>query len=333
LRVQSAGASVEGNMRRIHLTLLFVAVAGSIWLPAQTPTSTPPPPQSARQALIEMFMGKGENDFAKHLPDAAHQALIHKGETPETSIVLRISTIGRQMVAQGEHIETFDSGPNILVSEQENSHQRIEIAVEHDSLLGEDDEIELSVHVYKDGQPQSLPVVPRLIFTLRQEKEVWRLTEATVAAHVPLTDPDYLQGLRKEQDEANESSAQMRVTIIATAETGYATKHPESGYTCTLSTLFVRDPADAAEEGGGYFDPGQGNEESNGYRFALTGCDGVPALKYRLTAVPVDPNASGKTFCSDESGTLKSVTNGKSSGCFSRGQVVNTPAPATYSEE
>jgi hypothetical protein len=321
-------------MTQIWLASLLT-VAGSISLTAQTPsqTATPPPPQSARQALIEMFMGKGENDFAKHLPDAARQSLIHKGETPETSNVLRISMIGRQMVAQGEHVETFDVGPNILVSDQDNGHERIEVAVEHDSLLGEDEEIELSVHAYKDGQLEPLPVVPRLIFTFKQEKEIWRLTEITVAAHLPLTDPDYLKGLRKQQDQANESSAQTRVTMIAAAETGYAVKHPESGYTCTLSTLFARDPAAASEPGGGYFDPGQGNEEWNGYRFALAGCDGVPALKYRLTAVPVDPDASVRTFCSDESGTAKFVTTGKSTSCFSRGQAVNTPAPATYSEE
>jgi hypothetical protein len=320
-------------MRRICLVLLFVAVAGSIVLPAQTPTSTPPPPQSARQALIEMFMGKGESDFAKHLPEAARQTLIHKGETPETSVVLRISMIGRQMAAQGEHLETFDSGPTILLNQQKDGHEKIEVAVEHDSLLGEDDEIELSVHYYKDGQLQPLPVVPRLIFTLRQEKEIWRLTEVTVAAHVPLTDPDYLRGLRKEQNEANESAAQMRVTMIAAAETGYAARHPDSGYTCALSTLFARDPASAPQEGGVYFDPGQGNEEWNGYRFALAGCDGVPALKYHLTAAPVDPDASVKTFCSDESGTPKFVTTGKSTSCFSRGQAVNTPAPVTFSEE
>jgi hypothetical protein len=319
-------------MRQIWLVIL-VTVA-SISLAAQTPApaSAPPPLQSARQALIEMFMGKGENDFAKHLPEAAHQALIHKGETPETSVVLRISTIGRQMAAQCEPLETFDSGPTILLNEQKDGHQKIEVTVEHDSLMGEEDEIELSVHVYKDGQPQSLPVVPRLIFTLKQEKEIWRLTEVTVAAHAPLTDPDYLQGLRKEQDEANESSAQMRAGIITAAETGFAAKHPESGYTCTLSTLFARDPANAGD-GGGYFDPGQGNEESNGYRFALTGCDGVPALKYRLTAVPVDPDGSVKTFCADESGTLKFVTTGKSTTCFSRGQVVNTQPAPVYSED
>ena len=89
---------------------------------------------------------------------------------------------------------------------------------------------------------KSLPVVPRLIFTLKQEKEIWRLTEVTVAAHVPLTDPDYLKGLRKQQNEANEAQAQSRVTIIAAAETGYAAKHADRGYTCTLATLFAQEP-------------------------------------------------------------------------------------------
>ena len=317
-------------MRHIWLALA-VTFAGSLSLPAQL--SVPPLPQSPRQALIEMFLGKGADDFAKHLPDAAHQALIHKGETPETSVVLRISTIGREMVAQGEHIETFDVGPNLLVIEQSNGQERIEIAVEHDSLMGEADEIELSAHIYKGGQAESLPVVPRLIFTMTKEEDIWRLTEVTVAAHVPLTDPDYLKELRKEQDAANESAAQMRATMIAGAETGYAARHPDRGYTCTLSTLFAADAADAAGESGGLSDPGQGNAESNGYHFALTGCNGSPATKYRLTAAPVDSDSGLKTFCSDESGTLRFVTRGKNSACFSRGQVLNTGAAVTHGQD
>jgi hypothetical protein len=313
---------------------LFVTLATSFSL-AQT--ATPPPPQSARQALLEMFIGKGPDDFVKHLPDDARRTLIHKGESPETSIALRISVIGRQLTAQGEHVETFDAGPNILISEQNSGHERIEVAVEHDSLMGEEDEIELSVHVYKDGQPQPLPVVPRLVFTLKQEKEIWRLTELTVAAHVPLTDPDYLAGLRKEQDEANESAAQMRVAVIANAETSYSARHPASGYTCTLATLVARDsviqdPA-AAPEGPGVSDPGQGNEEWNGYRFILTGCDGSPASKYRLTAEPTDADSSMKKFCIDESGILKFVATGKSSICFSRGQVVNAVSVVPHGED
>ena len=321
-------------MRRM-CTILCVALAGCISLRAQTSaTQATPPPQSARQALIEMFMGKGADDFTKHLPEAARQELIHKGEAPETSVVLRISTIGRQMVAQGEHIETFDAGPNILVSEQREGREKVEVVVEHDSLMGEEDEIELSIRSWKDGQLESLPVVPRLTFTLKHENEIWKLTEVTVAAHVPLTDPDYLKGLRKQQNEANESKAQNRITVIAAAETGYAAKHPDRGYTCTLAQLFAEDPEEAAQgEGAGFYDPAQGNEEWNGYRFTLTGCTGTPASKYRVTAVPAESDSDMKTFCADESGTMKFVLGGKSSSCLSRGQVVNRGATPTYSEE
>jgi hypothetical protein len=311
-------------MRLFRLVPFLVAIAGSISLLAQTPAGTPP--QSARQALLEMFLGKGENDFTKHLPEVAHQALIHKGDTPETNVILKISTIGRQLTAQGEHFESFETGPNLLISEQSNGHEKYEIAVEHDTLLGEDDEIELSVHYYKDGQLQSLPAVPRLIFTLRQEKEIWRLTEVTAAIHAPLTDPDYLKGLRKDQNESNETAAQNRVVAMATAETNYAARHPDRGYACTLGTLIAAEPGAMPGENGFVYDPGQGNEEWSGYRFALTGCDGTPAAKYRITAVPLESDAGIKTFCADESGAFKFVTTGKSSNCFNRGQSVNAAA-------
>jgi hypothetical protein len=160
-------------MRHVGLILL-AGIAGSFSLSAQTPAATnqTPPPQSARQALIEMFIGKGTDDFAKHLPEDARRALIHQGETPETSTVLKIASIGRQISAQGEHTETFDVGPNMLIIQDQNGHQKIEVAVEHDSLLGEEDEIELSIHIYKDGELQSLPIIPRLIFTMKPEKEI-----------------------------------------------------------------------------------------------------------------------------------------------------------------
>lgn len=317
-------------MRQIWLVLLL-AIALAISLSAQTATqtagqtATPPPPQSARQALIEMFMGKGDKDFEKHLPEAARLALIHKGETADTSVVLKISTIGREMIAQGAHIETFDVGPTLLINTQNDGHERIEVAVEHDSLLGEEDEIELSIDYYKDGQLQTLPVVPRLTFTFKQEKEIWRLTEVTAAAHVPLTDPDYLKELRKEQDEANETAARNRVSNIASAETNYAAEHPDLGYACSTATLFPQTPA---EEGVPSNAADDANDESNGYRFALSGCTGTPASKFRITAVPTDSDAGLKIFCADESGTVKFVTGGNGSGCFSLGEPVFKPAPA-----
>ena len=312
-------------MRRF-LVVLFVVLAGGITLPAQTPAASgTPPPQTARQALIEMFFGKGAGDFEKHLPADTHRALIRKGDTPESSTVLKISMIGRQMVAQGEHIETFDLGPNLLVSEQSGGREKTEVVVEHDSLMGEDDEIELSVNYYKDGKLQFIPVVPRLVFTLKQEKEIWRLTDINVSAHVPLTDPDYLKGVRKEQDEEHESQVRMRLAIIAGAENSYAANHPDRGYSCTLASLFERDPGAAAGEAPAY-DPGQGSEDWQGYRFTLAGCEGTPASKYRVTAAPTDVESGLKAFCSDESGPIKSISGRKSTSCFSRGQAVGKEA-------
>ena len=195
-------------MRNVVL-ILFATLTANVAAQSQAPPQKQtPPPQTARQALIEMFMGKGPDSFVKHLPKVASQALIRKGENPETSMVQKISMIGYQIAAQG-HVETFDEGPMLLVSEQEEGKEKVktEVTVERDNLMGESDEIEVSIHMYRDGQPEFLPVVPRLIFSMTQENEVWRLTEATLAAHVPLTDPDYLKGVRKKEDESNENMA------------------------------------------------------------------------------------------------------------------------------
>jgi len=308
-----------------HLALVVCAsLAFAIPLSSQTSS----PPQSARQALIEMFLGQGPDDFAKHLPDDARRALIRKGDNPETSVVLRLSTIGRQIAAGGQHVETFDVGPNILITEMPAGHQRIEVAVEHDSLLGEEEEIELSLHVYKDGQLKTLPIVPRLTFTMKPEKEIWRLQEVTVAGSVPLSDPDYLKELRREQDEANEHAAQMRISMIAAAETQYAASHPDRGYVCSLTALLApQQPSQGSSTGPSAPqsspDPSPGSDEYNGYRFTLKGCDGSPAMKYQATAAPIDAESSGKSFCANESGIVKSVA-GSNSNCFSRGEAVNS---------
>jgi hypothetical protein len=324
MRLKSRPA--EDTMRSICFVLL-VAFAASISAQAQAPT--PPPPQTARQALIEMFLGKNPDAFAKHLPAVASQALIRKGEAPETSIVTQISMIGRQMVAQGEHIETFDQGSTLLVSEQNEGTEKVkvEVIVEHDSLMGENDEIEVSIHLYRDGQPEFLPVIPRLIFSMTQEKEIWKLTEATLAAHVPLTDPDYLKGVRKKQDEANENMAGMRVNMIATAERGYTSAHPDRGYTCNLSALLGQgDAANLPAQAPAGNTPDIAGDESNGYHFALTGCNGNPASKFQVTATPTESDSGMKAFCADESGTVRFDASGKGGACLSRGQVLNPAA-------
>lgn len=224
------------------------------------------------------------------------------------------------------------TGGTLLVCEQNGGHEKFEVLVEHDSLLGEAEEIELSVQYYKNNQPQSLSLVGRLIFTFKQEAEIWRLTEVTAAAHLPLTDPDYLTGLRKQQDEANESAAQNRGHTIAIAERTYANRHPDRGYTCTMSTLFSSDPNATPGENSFAYDPRRANEEWSGYRFALSGCDRTPASKYRITAMPVDSDGDIKMFCADDSGTVKALLGTRSSSCFSRGEAIHTGIPRDHTD-
>jgi hypothetical protein len=315
------------NVLLILLAVLTATVSAHTQTQAQKPT-LPLPPQTARQALIEMFMGKSPDSFTRHLPTVASQTLIRKGEGPETSMVQKISMIGHQFAAQG-HVETFDEGPTLLVSEQEEGKAKVktEVTVERDNLMGESDEIEVSIHVYRDGQPEFLPVIPRLIFSMTQEKDIWRLIEATLAVHVPLTDPDYLKGVRTKEDESNENMASARLRMIMAAEKGYSGKHPDQGYTCKLADLF-RQQASAVPSGeqAEEYNSGLLGQEFAGYHFALAGCEGSPASKFQVTAVPVASEAGMKTFCADESGSLRFTVNGKGAACLSRGQVLNQGA-------
>lgn len=349
-------------MPRNFVTLLAVACLSSATLIAQDPARNPAqspaqnlseaPKQTARQALIEMFLSKNPDDFVKHLPQDTRRTLIHKGDTPEGSWALKLAEMGREIKMQGQHVETFDEGPIILVVEEPGRNEKLEVSVEHDSFMGESDEIELSIKHSQNGEETALPVVPRFIFTMQQEKEIWRLTEVTAAAHIPLTDPDYLKNLRKLQDESNDGMIQMRVNMIVGAERAYAAQHPDRGYSCDLSKVFQQEQAAPAQ-----VQPGQNAEDSgaeqqnatpstgymfgfasgqqpqpqlwNGYRFTLSGCEGTPASKYVVTAAPTDPDPGPetKTFCADESGTVKFATGGKSSSCMSDGQPLNTPTP------
>jgi hypothetical protein len=162
--------------------------------------------------------------------------------------------------------------------------------------------------------------VPRLIFTLKQEKEIWMLTEITLAVHASLTDSDYLAGLRNEQDKFNESAARRRVSVFADAENVFAAAHQDRGYSCALSELFPS--ADNSGSGGPEGVTGFASEEAGGYHFALFGCSRSPATKYRIVALPLDTDSHVKMFCTDQAGVVKSAAVGNPADCFRSGEAV-----------
>ena len=303
-------------MRSIYLTLLL-AVVGFHATSAQTQA----PPQTARQALLEILLDKTPGTLEKHLPHAARKTLFRGGESEQMPVLRELTSFRRGITTSGGQLETFDSGPVLVTFEEKASQQRIEIIVERDDLAGDGDEIELSFHPYLGGKPEPLPVVPRLIVTMKQEEDVWKLDEITVAVHIPLSDPEYLKGLQKAQTSSSESASTGSLRTLNTAQISYSSAFPERGFTCTLATLGGSGQVEPSPEHAMLIDDALASGRMHGYVFSITGCDVPPASSYHTTAVPADSDSDSelRAFCSDESGVIRYSSDGKAATCLSEG--------------
>jgi hypothetical protein len=56
----------------------------------------------------------------------------------------------------------------------------------------------------------------------------------------------------------------------------------------------------------------------NGYRFELSGCAG--ASSYRVSATPIQKGSGLRSYCSDESGVIRSAA--ESDDCWTSGKPV-----------
>src|SRR5437764_11471761 len=152
-------------MNRIVLWALLMTTT---MLAAQTQiATTPPPPQSARQALLEMFLGQGPDHLKKHLPEVTKKAFakIESGSTP--SFLTEVEAIGKEATAGGGNLQTMETGPVLLVTEQPQNREKFEITVERDDLVGDEDQIDLSFQMSRNGKPEALPFLPRLTFMMQ----------------------------------------------------------------------------------------------------------------------------------------------------------------------
>jgi hypothetical protein len=301
-------------MRALGLTLfLFLA---SLTL-AQAQTQAQAPPQTARQALLEMFIAPKPGAFEKHLPEITRKVLLHGGKASSSDVLSEFVNFSAGFTANQKHFETFDVGPILLSMEPAPGGQKAEIIVERDDLEGDVDEIELSGRFYKDGQLESLPVVPRLLFTMKQENDIWKLNEMAVTLRMPFGDTDYLEGLKKMQNNASESAAVGAIRTLNTAEISYAASFPERGFTCKVAELGGTG-GNPSPDHAMLIDEALASGEKSGYIFSASGCT-RPASKYQMTAIPADPESGMRAFCSDESGVVRYATDGKAATCQSAG--------------
>src|ERR1051326_1481063 len=71
-------------------------------------------PQTARQALLEMFFSKTQGQFVKHLPAATLAALEKSGALAGLQ---QYGLLASQFQAQGNNLQTFETGSILLSGE------------------------------------------------------------------------------------------------------------------------------------------------------------------------------------------------------------------------
>ncbi len=330
-------------MRRLAAVILSL-ILGSAGLWAKS--ATPEAPQTARQALMEMFFSKEPGTFLKHLPAATRATLEKSGALANLP---QYSVLAGQLQAQGKSFQTFESGPVMLATEDPKTGQKVEVVVDNDSLRGDQDDIELSFQTYKDNQAQKTPFMPRVVFAMKMESGLWTLNDIAITINLPLADPDFLKsisdGMKARAAAASpqthaqgmgqvpgqtptgtfgsDANALAAVRKILAAETTYAATYSAVGYTCTLSDLDGFGAGEANEHQAMLISSGLASGKHQGYTFSLSGCAPTPAASFILTATPMGGSYGRRAFCADQSGAIRSSANGSVAACLSSG----TPVP------
>ncbi len=326
------------SMKRIAALLILPALAATLGRAQSLESSTP---QTARQALIEMFSLKTSGTFVKHLPAATLSALETSGAM---QTLQQYSTLTSQLHTSGGQIETFATGPILLATSDPKTGQKLEVLVENDSQRGDGDDIELSFRTYKDKQVQRTPFMPRITFVMKKESGIWKLNEILASVRLPLADPDFLKSITdniKSRTAAAAATTPMRIQTqtstttfgteasvtaamrtILTAETTYRNSYPGVGYTCTLSDLDGFGGGAPNEHQAMLIASGLASGKKLGYLFTLSGCAGTPATGFHLVAVPGGNGFGRHVYCADQSGAIRHSADGNPDACLASGVPV-----------
>ena len=287
--------------------------------------------QTPRQAVLEMFSGN-EEKFRQHLTvevqEKLRQLLKNAASGPSVPFQNFPATAGQKF-------DSFETGPILFAFNNAEQHQRLEIRVEADDWKADEDNMELSLHSFRGGIEEEMPVRLRFQLGLKLQDSVWRLNTLTVSANLPVGDPRILDkrwwmpqmfGASRTLEAgapANVEQAQISpmraVHRITLAENLYAQRHPEVGFTCALSNLV--NVGKGLDENGSYrfLNPEFAGGLYNGYRFALQGCAGKPARNFQVIAEPV--SGKGRAYCADEKRPVRSSSDARGATCLTSGSI------------
>lgn len=247
---------------------------------------TPQAPQTARQALIEMFFGTAPNHLEKHLSDSTRNTFKRMSGEGGMSMLDQFSMFANMTKAGGVKFETFDTGPTLLQAEEVEQNEKTEISVESDNLSGDEDEIELTLHITKEGNEQPLPFIPHFTFIMKTEAGVWRLNEIRAEVRVPLADPEFLRNIERQNGRQNEQGAQLGMRLIIADQNSYHASH--GTYACSLAALMGKGQN---ASNGSFTDLATGKH--GGYVYVISGCDGT---QYKIVAEPEINNSGQRAF-------------------------------------
>jgi TonB family protein len=309
-------------MRR---TPLVAAILSCAWLfssfaSGQTTSSQTASPQTARQALLEMFFGEKPNHLEKHLPDVTRRSLSKLSSPDAPNVLAEFSMMASQIRSEGTTLQTFDTGPTLLTAEDTRGSggpDKIELTVERDDLIGDEDQIELALHMTKNGKEESLPVIPRFTFSMQSDADVWRLNEISVTVRVPLSDPTFLKTIEDQQRSRNEQMTMFALQQVNSAEKAYSAA--QGHFACSLAILGARGGLGQQTTAAYLWDPQLAKGNKNGYVFVISGCD---PNRYKVVAEPAMDGSGQRAFCSDEGGSIRAAADGKATTCLASGEVV-----------
>ena len=287
--------------------LVLILAGTSLLASAQRAAQTP------RQTLVEIIRS---GDILSHLPDATQAAIEKSGSASSLSMPTW------QLQAMSKSMQVFPAG-SVLLTLAQPSGDKFQVNVDRDDLSGDRDQMELSIHGFRNGQEQALGgISPRLLLGMMLERGTWRIQQVGLNIALKLDDPEFLRSLQQKAAQragnGDEAVAISTMRQIARAERMSSAQSPARGFTCSLRDLA---PVTDRRTSTPVLSPELASGQVNNYSYTLSRCGTAPSTTYQVLAVPSQPGR--RAFCADQTGQLKSAPADQAATCMSAGAPVS----------
>lgn len=319
-------------LRKISLISVLLSSLSALVAAQKQPAAAKP--QTPRQALIEMVT-KGGDSVLKHLTVEVQEMFLKAGNKSSALFLTGLTSMKPQ-----SGLQSFEAGDVLFTYNEPGQNLKYEVQVDNDDMAGTEDTLLLSLHVLREGKEEEAAglgfMSPHFAINMKQQQNIWRLNKISVGADFPVGDPEFVQktflknaaggstgmgiapaGHIDSSPAASEPASmppEQIVTMLGFAETTYAHQHPETGFTCSFAEL-----AETAKLMG--VDHQVSSGSYNGYRFALTGCEGKPAASFQIIAEPMAAGRGAKAYCTDATQNVRASETGSGANCLAFGKV------------